>query len=407
MDLRESGQMALESIRANKFRSFLTTLGIIIGVWAVIGMQTFISGLNNTVEQQLAEVGAGTFFVQKYPAIMTGDDHWLYHNRKDFDMEQARAIQEKADLISIVSPTVYSFGNALAYRDKKTNQDVFAYGGNEYWQMANGFYVEQGRFITGSDVQNRTPVCVLGLSVVEKIFPFEDPVGKEIRLRGQPIRVIGVFEEKGSVFGQDQDNVVFVPISTFESIFGKRHEMEIALRAKSPELLDPAIDQVIGVLRAARKVAPGKPNDFEIVTKESLMETWNNLTRYVFLGAIIIAGMSLLVGGIGIMNIMLVSVTERTREIGIRKAVGASRLEIMWQFITEAIILSGVGGVIGVIVGIVSGKLLGLAIHWPTTVPVLAAFVGFLFSSAVGLFFGIYPAVKASRLNPIEALRYE
>ena len=134
MDLRESGQMALESIRANKFRAFLTTLGIIIGVWAVIGMQTFISGLNNTVEQQLAEVGAGTFYIQKYPAIMTGDDHWRYHNRKDFDMEQARAIQEKADLVSIVSPTVYSFGNALGYRDKKTNQDVFAYGGNEYWQ---------------------------------------------------------------------------------------------------------------------------------------------------------------------------------------------------------------------------------------------------------------------------------
>ena len=406
MNLHESGLMALESIRANKFRAFLTTLGIIIGVWAVIGVQTFISGLNATVSEQLSEIGAGTFYVQKYPAIHAGDME-KYRNRKDITLKQVNAVKDKADLVSIVSPTAYTFGNTVKFYDKKTNPDVFAYGGNEFWQIASGYFVKEGRFITAADVQRRSNACVLGLSVVEKLFPLEDAIGKEIRLQGQRLQVVGVFEEEGKTFGQDQDNIIFIPVTTFEKIFGKKQELQLAIKAGTPELLDESMDQVIGILRAERKVPPGKENDFEIVTRESLMETWANLTRYVFLGAILIAGMSLLVGGIGIMNIMLVSVTERTREIGIRKAIGASRLEILWQFITEAVILSGVGGVVGIIFGVLSGILLGVAIGWPTTIPVLAATVGFVFSSAVGLFFGIYPAVKASQLNPIEALRYE
>ncbi len=406
MNLHESGFMAIESIRANKFRSFLTVLGIIIGVWAVIGVQTFISGLNSSVTEQLSQIGAGTFYVQKYPALRLGNDE-KYRNRKDITLEQVRAIQEKADLVSIVSPTVYTFAKTVKYFEKKTNPDVFAYGGNQFWQIAGGYYVQDGRFITGADVQNRANVCILGLSVVEKLFPFETAIGKEIRLEGKRLKVIGIFEEKGSTFGQNRDNIIFLPVTTFEKLFGKNLEMQLAIKAKSPELMQEAMDQVIGILRMARKVPPGKANDFEILTKESLLETWANLTKYVFLGAIVIAGMSLLVGGIGIMNIMLVSVTERTREIGVRKAVGASRLEIMWQFITEAIILSGVGGVTGVVCGILSGLLLGFAIGWPTNIPVVAALVGFFFSTAVGLFFGIFPAVKASRLDPIEALRYE
>lgn len=406
MNFRESGFMALESIRANKVRAFLTILGIIIGVWAVIGVQTIISGLNSTVNKQLSEIGAGTFYIQKHPAIHTGDFE-KYRNRKDITLKQVNAVKNKADLISIVSPTTYTFGNTVKYYEKKTNPDVFAYGGNEFWQLASGYFVKEGRFVTASDVQRRANVCVLGLSVVEKLFPFEKAVGKEIRLEGQRLQVTGVFEEEGKTFGQDQDNIIFIPVTTFEKIFGKKRELQLAIKTKKPELLDESMDQVIGILRTERKVPPGKPNDFEIITRESLMETWANLTRYVFLGAIVIAGMSLLVGGIGIMNIMLVSVTERTREIGIRKAIGASRLEILWQFITEAIILSGVGGVIGIIFGISSGIIFDLAVGWPTTIPVIAATVGFVFSSAVGLFFGIYPAVKASQLHPIEALRYE
>lgn len=406
MDIRESAFMALESIRANKFRAFLTMLGIIIGVWAVIGVQTFISGLNHSVEEQLSVLGAGTFYVQKFGALSSGHEE-KYRNRKDITYAQVEAVQNKATLVSIVSPTVYSFGNTVKHADKKTNPDVIYYGANEFWQVANSYYVEDGRFLTAQDVHRRSNICALGQDIVEKLFPFSDPIGKEVRLEGRKFIVAGIFEEKGQIFGQSQDNYVVLPITTFEKYFGRKRSVEFAVKANSPELMVDAVDQVTGILRAERKVPPGKENDFEVLTRDSLLETWNNLTQYVFLGALIIAGMALLVGGIGIMNIMLVSVTERTREIGIRKAVGASRGEIMGQFITEAIILSGVGGIIGVIFGVGSGNLIGMVINWPTTLPVVASLVGFLFSSAVGLFFGIYPAVKASKLNPIEALRYE
>lgn len=406
MDIRESTYMALESMRANKFRAFLTMLGIIIGVWAIIGVQTFISGLNRSVEEQLSVLGAGTFYVQKFGALSSPHDD-KYRNRKDITFAQVQAVQNKATLVSIVSPTVYSFGNVVKNRDKKTNPDVLFYGANEFWQVANSYYVEDGRFLTAQDVQRRSNVCALGQDVVEKLFPFTDPIGREVRLEGRRFTVTGIFEEKGQVFGQSQDNYVVLPITTFEKYFGKKRSVEFAVKAKNPKEMVAAIDQVTGILRAERKVSPGKENDFEILTRDSLLETWNSITNNVFLGALIIAGMALLAGGIGNMNIMLVSVTERTKEIGIRKAVGATRREILGQFITEAIILCGVGGIIGVIFGVVSGNLVGMLINWPTTLPVVAALVGFLFSSAVGLISGIYPAVKASRLNPIEALRYE
>ncbi len=405
MDIRESTFMALESIRANKFRAFLTMLGIIIGVSAIIGIQTLISGLNQSVEEELSVLGAGTFYVQKFGAFSNPHDE-KYRNRKNITFAQVKAVENKATLVSIVSPTVYLFG-VVKNKDKKTNPDVIFYGANEFWQVANSYYVEDGRFLTAQDVQRRSNVCALGQDVVEKLFPFTDPIGREVRLEGRRFTVTGIFEEKGQVIGQSQDNYVVLPITTFEKYFGKKRSVEFAVKAKNPKRMVAAIDQVTGILRAERKVSPGKDNDFEILTKDSLLETYNNITQNFFRGTLLIVGMAFLVGGIGIMNIMLVSVTERTKEIGIRKAVGASRREIMGQFITESIILSGVGGIIGVILGVGIGNILGMVINWPATVPVGVALLVFLFSAAVGLFFGIYPALKASKLNPIEALGYE
>jgi len=406
MNIRESVTMAFEALRANKFRSILTTLGIVIGVLAVIGMQTIIAGLNRTVEKQLAVLGAGTFYVQKEPAVQFGD--WeKYQRRKDITLKEVRALEEKATLVKVVAPEVMKFFSTVRYKGKKTNPTVYVFGGNEFWQWANGFYVQEGRFVGSFDVAHNRQVCVLGLDVVETLFPFEDPIGKDVLIDGNRFTVIGVFERKGKIFGQSQDNVVLIPISTFHKIYGRRRSLGIALQARDPELLNEAIDQVIGILRMVRKVPPGKPNDFEILTKESLMQTWKKLTRYIFLTAVMIAGMSLLVGGIGIMNIMLVSVTERTREIGIRKAIGAKRRDVLWQFIVEAVILSEVGGVIGVALGVSLGKIVGWLLHLPAAVPIWSVFLGLGFSSLVGLFFGIYPASKAARLNPIEALRYE
>lgn len=407
MELKESFVVALGALRTNKLRSILTTLGIVIGVMTVIGMMTIIQGINATVESELALVGTNTFYVRKFPAIITGHMMEKYRNRKDVTVEQAEAIEERATLVSRVTPELYTWGQRVRHGASKTNADVYVTGAAEDWQIINGRFVDNGRFLQPMDVRSSRKVCIIGKDIVEILFPFQDPIEMEVRVGPEKLRVVGVLEEKGSTFGQSDDNVVIVPYTTFQSLFGKRQFIQIAIQAIRPELLDATIDEVIGILRVERKVPPGEDNDFEILTKDSLMDTWRNLTRVVFAAAVGIAMISLLVGGIGIMNIMLVSVTERTREIGIRKSIGARRRDILWQFIVEAIVLSAVGGIIGILFGVGLGKLIGAVTPLPAAVPVWAIFAGLGFSSMVGLFFGIYPAAKAARLDPIVALRYE
>ncbi len=396
---------ALDAIRANKLRSALTTLGIIIGVLTVVAMQAFIQGLNNNVNRELAVIGTNTFYVQKYPAVTLNPAK--YRNRKNITMREVRAIDERATLVSLVAPEEYRFGSFVRYGRKKTNPDVLVVGGTESWQETNGFFVQEGRFLTPVDVQYRRQVVVLGLDIVERLFPFEDAVDREVLIDGRRYKVIGVFEEKGSFFGQNRDNIALIPITTFEKVYGKKRSIGIAVQAVSPEVLQPAMDEVIGIMRVERGLAPGQPNDFEVLTKDSLMETWRNLTRIIFSAAVGITLISLLVGGIGVMNIMLVSVTERTREIGIRKAVGAKRKDILLQFLVEAVIICQVGGLIGVAVGLGLAKVVNLMTSLPAAVPVWSMLLGFGFVSLVGIFFGLYPAAKAARLHPISALRYE
>ena len=407
MYIKESIAVAMGALRTNKIRSVLTTLGIVIGVMTVIGMMTIIRGINATVEEQLELVGTNTFYVRKFPAIMTPHTMRKYRNRKDVTIEQAEAIMERATLVSRVTPELYAMGQRVRFGGEKTNADVGVIGAAEDWQIVNGRFVDSGRFLQPMDIRSSRKVCIIGKDIVETLFPFSDPIGTEVRVGPEKFMVVGVLEEKGSTFGQSEDNYAIIPYSTFQDIYGKRQFVQIAVQAIRPELLDATIDEVIGILRVERKVPPGEENDFEILTRDSLMDTWQNLTKVVFAAAIGIAMISLMVGGIGIMNIMLVSVTERTREIGIRKSIGAKRRDILWQFIVEAIVLSAVGGLIGIVMGVGLGKLVGAVTPLPAAVPVWAVFVGLGFSSMVGLFFGIYPAAKAARLDPIVALRHE
>ncbi len=405
MDFKQTILLALNAIRANKLRSILTTLGIVIGVLTVISMQTFIQGLNNNVNRELSVIGGNTFYVQKYPAVTF--DVSKYRNRKNITMDDVRAIEKFTTLVNLVAPEDFRFGTSVRYGHNKTNPNIFLIGGTEAWQSTNGFFVEEGRFISEFDIEQKREVCVLGLDIVEKLFPFETAVDKEVLIDGRRFTVIGEFEEKGTFFGQNRDMIALIPISAFEKIYGDKRSLGIAVKASNPELLQEAMDEVTAILRVNRGVAPGEPNDFEVLTKDSLMETWRNLTNIIFAAAIGMCLISLLVGGIGVMNIMLVSVTERTREIGIRKAVGARRRDILKQFLVETIVICEIGGLIGVVLGFGVGKLVSTFTSLPAAVPVWSIFLGLGFVSLVGIFFGIYPAAKAARLHPITALRYE
>jgi putative ABC transport system permease protein len=406
MQIKESLVLAVDAMRANKMRSILTSLGIIIGVMTIIAMMTIIQGLQNYMVAQLSVLGSNTFQVQKDPAIQFHDLDEETRNRKKLTLEQAYAIK-KAPAVKAVGPETWIWGQVIRYKEEKTNPDVILAGATPEFQVANGYFVDEGRFLTQEDVDLRRQVIVLGQDIVDFLFPHTNPIEKDVRIGANKFKVIGTLEEVGTSFGQSQDNYVVIPITTFEKIYGDKRSLNITVQAKSVELMDTAIEQTTGILRAVRKVSPGKPNDFEIFTSQSLIDTFNDLSRGVKIASIGIALISLLVGGIGIMNIMLVSVTERTREIGIRKSVGAKQMDILWQFIIEAIILSNIGGFLGSIAGMAIGALVGAFTPLPAAIPVWAVFLGIGFCSLVGLFFGIYPAAKAARLDPIEALRYE
>ena len=406
MQFSQSIDLALNSIRANKLRSALTLLGIIIGVMTIIAMQSLITGMRNSVLNQASVLGSNVFQIQKFPSFVQGDFS-KFRNRKNLTVEEAKAIREKITAAENVGVEVWMQGREIRGNDKKTLPMMPVVGVTPEFLDNNSYEIAEGRFITNQDNQYNRKVAVIGSEIVNQLFTYVNPIGREIKVEGERFEVVGVFTEMGSILGGSRDDRVAIPITRFEKLYGKQRSIHITVKANGPEYYQEAIDQSIAILRIVRKVPFGQENDFEIRTNEQFMEFFDNLTKYVKFAAIAIASISLLVAGVGIMNIMLVSVTERTREIGIRKSLGAKRRDILWQFLIEAVVLSELGGVIGILLGLGIGKLVAAISPVPAAVPIWTVFLGLAFCSFVGMVFGVYPATKAARLDPITALRFE
>ena len=401
--------MALEAIRDNKLRSVLTLLGITIGVFSVIGVMTAIRTLETSIESGLNVFGTNTFLIQKYPVVtIGGHSRRKYRNRRNITYDQYEKLKQQARLPILISVIDATAGQTIKYRDRQAKKNVYLQGGDEGSLRTLNTFIGDGRSITQHDVEFSRRVAVLGMDAVDQLFPFEDPLEKTITIDGIGYLVVGVAERKGKMFGQSQDNYVIIPITTYLQRYGNRWtSLSITVEAPSAELYDRTRDEVIGILRMIRKVPPGKENDFEVASNAQLIETFGQFTGGVKLFALAISIIALLVAGIGIMNIMLVSVSERIKEIGIRKAIGATRRDILIQFLTEAVFLSEFGGITGVILGVLGGNLVAMVFHIPAVIPLDWVLIGLAVCSVIGVSFGIYPAYRAAKLDPITSLRYE
>ncbi len=406
--------MSLAAIVGNKLRSILTLVGIVAGVASIIGVMTGISVIQNTMEREMNVLGAQTFQVQKWPAGFHSDeDRRKAMRRPPLTMEDADAIRQQASNVDLVGCEAWDFGHAASYRGESTNPNLSIVGGTPEYSINNTHFVALGRNISAMDVRGNARVAVIGHAIADKLYPFVDPIGREVRLDDRKYVVIGVFEEKKSAFGGHHDNYALIPITTFLSTYGAidrwgfTRSVNITVRAKTPELMNDAIEETRQVLRRVRHVKLGEEDNFDFFNADSLIKEFNKMSRGVKMAGFVIGIIALVVAGIGIMNIMLVAVTERTREIGIRKALGAKPQDILAQFLLEAVILCNIGGVVGVVAGYGLGNLVSVFTHFPVSVPVSYAFLGLGFCSAVGVGFGLLPALRASRLHPIDALRYE
>ena len=412
-EIKESISMALAAIMANKMRSFLTILGVLLGVTAVIGMVSLIQGLNNSMARQIESLGSNSIWVTRFDiGIHIGRLPEEIRNRKPITFEDAMAVSELCPSVTAVSPQNWGPGRKIAkYKNNEATRFELI-GILPSYEEVNNNYIEEGRFVTDTDVHYKTKVVVIGKDVNEKLFPHLDAIGKRISLGGssfapKKFTVIGVMEERPSILGGSQNNFILLPYDTYMTLYPRERELLLVAKPQSAQLMDKAIDEITEVMRRRRGVPYDKPNDFAVATQEDLMQVYHQVTSAIYLVMVVISSIGLMVGGVGVMNIMLVSVTERTREIGVRKAIGARKKDILWQFLVEAMTLSGTGGVLGIIIGLALSQLIGAITPLASAVPLFWIFLGFSVAVSVGLVFGIYPAYRAARLDPIVALRYE
>ncbi len=405
MNLRESIGIALGGVRANKLRSFLTLLGIIIGVASVIAVVSFVEGLNRFVTQKLLNAGANVFVIDKYGFITSQEAFEEANKNPDVTLADADALRSGMRHASMV---VAQSGSAapVRFRAKVVNR-VPVNGRSAGYDLVDDLTIERGRHLSELDDLERRPVLVMGPEIADELFGSLDPLGRIVRVDRYEFEIVGITKAKGKIFGQSQDRFVTVPIQTFQKYWQERGSFQLAVKSVDQASLDLAQQEARNILRARRHQRPGQPDRFGITTSETWLQLYRTLTGGIFVVSIGVAAISLFVGGIVIMNIMLVSVTERTREIGIRKALGARRRDILTQFLVESTTLSLAGGLLGIFLGSSLALLVGAVSPLPAALSLGAVLLGVIMSTAVGVFFGSYPAARAARLDPIEALRYE
>ena len=403
--LLENLLLALKSLWSHKMRSFLTTLGIMIGVGAVITVVSLVQGLSQVLTKEIQGLGANSIIVERYrPPGREGEKL----QRIELTWEDGQAVVDRSALVDEGAPYIQQF-EKVKFEEQVTDYPVL--GTTPVFQDLRNYYVETGRFFSAVDERERQFVCVIGNGVLKDLKLPRNPLGKRLRVGNHDFQLVGIMEPKGQFLGQDFDKFVMIPFATATGIYGDDASKAVGLllHVSDPELVERAEDEIRGVLRIRHRLRDDQPDDFQVVSQNEILKTFTKISNGVTYVVAGVTAIALLVAGIGIMNIMLVSVTERTREIGVRKAVGARQGHILSQFVIEAVALALVGGVVGILLGLGAGALVAMSIpNWPAAyVPVWAVVISFCFASAVGLFFGIYPAAKAARLDPIESLRYE
>jgi putative ABC transport system permease protein len=409
MTASESIKMAWTGLGANKLRSALTTSGISIGVFSIISVMTAISGWQTSIETGLSYLGSNTFQFWKYLNAIKVKGDEKYRNRRDIDYQTyLKFVRMMGDQAEAVCPQVWDEGEQAVFENRKTNPNIKLCGSDQGFLSANNFSIAQGRNISAEDLEFSRNVCVIGQQIVHRLFPQGAAVGNTVKINKKTYEVIGTLTEKGSAFGNTEDNFFVIPITSFFEDYGsKGRSLNIAIEAKNQLVYERTKGFATVVFRIARGLQPEEPNDFEIYSNDSLVSAFRSIAGTVRIGAFVISTIALFAGGVGIMNIMLVSVAERTKEIGVRRSLGARKLDIRMQFVLEALFLSLIGAVIGTLLGVLVGNGIAAWLQVAIVFPFDWVILGFIVCSAIGIGFGFYPAHKAAALDPVEALRHE
>ena len=404
LSMREAVGMGLAAIKAYKLRASLTILGVVMGIMTVTGMSAIVAGLNASMARQIESLGSSVLLIRPFaPGEHVSDEEW--RKRKGLSMDEVQAIAA-LPLVRAISPMELVRVEMIKYGNHKV-QDATTLATTGAYETVHDAFVQRGRFISDVDVDRSSPVVVLGTDVVDALFAGVDPVDKEVFLDGRRFRVIGVMERKGKFLFQSRDNIILIPRGSIQRRDQRFNFLVADVKPLSPLVIDKAVDQIREAIRRKRKLRYMENDNFAVVTQDTLTDLYRQITGGIYMVMIAISSIGLMVGGVGVMNIMLVSVTERTREIGVRKALGAKKRDILWQFLTEAMTLTGTGGLLGIVIGGGVAWLVNKFSPFPAVVQTSWVVVAFVTALAVGLFFGLWPAAKAARLDPIEALRYE